>query len=215
MYITWNGLLHRLDIRRDHIPDWLIWFSLLLGLPLMFSVALKYLKSLRLSTTVTELTEKQLTRKRAKAVKAKARAAAKESNALRAAEETQERSIMRSNAGSYEAFLVLDVEGTCIRGKDMNWPNEIIASSRSPSHARFTCSFSWGGNAQEWPVCLMRWDMTASGQRRDLKVMDEFRTFVKPTWRPVLSEFCTELTGITQVCIRPHSREERTNDFWV
>jgi 3'-5' exoribonuclease 1 len=47
----------------------------------------------------------------------------------------------------------------------------------------------------------MRWkdkleDKTAS----KLEVVAEFRSFVKPTWRPTLSEFCTNLTGITQVC---------------
>ena len=29
----------------------------------------------------------------------------------------------------YDAFLVLDVEGTCETGSGMDWPNEIIASS--------------------------------------------------------------------------------------
>jgi hypothetical protein len=29
----------------------------------------------------------------------------------------------------YDAFLVLDVEATCIAGTDMNWPNEIIVSA--------------------------------------------------------------------------------------
>lgn len=32
----------------------------------------------------------------------------------------------------------------------------------------------------------------------ELVVVDEFRRFVKPTWRPTLSAFCTELTGIKQ-----------------
>ncbi|KAH6918926.1 double-strand siRNA ribonuclease [Coprinopsis sp. MPI-PUGE-AT-0042] len=51
----------------------------------------------------------------------------------------------------------------------------------------------------EFPVRLLGWkdkgeDMSAS----ELVVIDEFRTFVRPTWRPVLSDFCKELTGITQ-----------------
>lgn len=51
---------------------------------------------------------------------------------------------------------------------------------------------------QEWPVCLMRWkDRSTSGSQ--LEVVDEFRSFVKPTWAPKLSSFCTNLTGITQV----------------
>lgn len=35
-----------------------------------------------------------------------------------------------------------------------------------------------------------------------MEVIDEFRTFVKPTWRPTLSDFCKDLTGITQVRTR-------------
>ncbi|KAF6764855.1 hypothetical protein DFP72DRAFT_1039730 [Ephemerocybe angulata] len=55
----------------------------------------------------------------------------------------------------------------------------------------------------EFPVCLMRWkDKGEDGLASELEVVDEFRTFVRPTWRPTLSEFCTELTGITQVCLK-------------
>ena len=32
----------------------------------------------------------------------------------------------------------------------------------------------------------------------ELTIVDEYRRFVKPVWRPTLSQFCTELTGITQ-----------------
>ncbi|EGN95998.1 hypothetical protein SERLA73DRAFT_185475 [Serpula lacrymans var. lacrymans S7.3] len=77
----------------------------------------------------------------------------------------------------YDAFLVLDVEATCLQGAGFEWPNEII----------------------EWPVCLMKWkDKSSKGKASQLVVVDEFRSFVKPTWRPQLSQFCTELTGITQ-----------------
>ncbi|KAJ2917626.1 hypothetical protein MD484_g2804, partial [Candolleomyces efflorescens] len=76
-----------------------------------------------------------------------------------------------------DMFLVLDIEGTCNKGSDLNFPNEII----------------------EFPVCLLRWrDKTEDGMASELEVVDEFRTFVRPTWRPTLSDFCTELTGITQ-----------------
>lgn len=77
----------------------------------------------------------------------------------------------------YDAFLVLDVEATCQEGAGFEWPNEII----------------------EWPVCLMRWkDKSSQGKACQLEIVDEFRSFVKPTWRPQLSQFCTDLTGITQ-----------------
>ncbi|KAJ3773856.1 ribonuclease H-like domain-containing protein [Lentinula raphanica] len=74
----------------------------------------------------------------------------------------------------YDAFLVLDVEGTCEHGSSFDYPNEII----------------------EFPVCLMRWK--DDKDRRELEVVDEFRSFVKPSWRPTLTKFCTELTGINQ-----------------
>ncbi|KAG6335879.1 hypothetical protein ID866_3216 [Astraeus odoratus] len=78
----------------------------------------------------------------------------------------------------YDAFLVLDVEATCMQGVGFDWPNEII----------------------EWPVCLLRWkDRSPKGMASELEIVDEFRSFVKPTWRPELSQFCTSLTGITQV----------------
>ncbi|EIN03621.1 hypothetical protein PUNSTDRAFT_146951 [Punctularia strigosozonata HHB-11173 SS5] len=84
----------------------------------------------------------------------------------------------RGSKQTYDALLVIDVEATCQAGTDFAWPNEII----------------------EWPVCLMRWmDKDGpSGVAKDLRIVDEFRAFVKPTWRPVLSKFCTELTGIEQ-----------------
>ncbi|KII88959.1 hypothetical protein PLICRDRAFT_40586 [Plicaturopsis crispa FD-325 SS-3] len=77
----------------------------------------------------------------------------------------------------YDALLVLDVEATCVAGCGFEYPNEII----------------------EWPVCLMRWtDRSFDGRASKLEVVDEFRAFVKPTWRPKLTQFCKDLTGITQ-----------------
>ncbi|KAJ3535068.1 hypothetical protein NMY22_g6655 [Coprinellus aureogranulatus] len=76
-----------------------------------------------------------------------------------------------------DAFLVLDVEATCQQGTDFNYTNEII----------------------EFPVCLMKWkDKGEDALASQLEIVDEFRTFVRPTWRPTLTEFCTELTGISQ-----------------
>ncbi|KAH9483755.1 3'-5' exonuclease eri1 [Psilocybe cubensis] len=77
----------------------------------------------------------------------------------------------------YEVFLILDIEGTCKPGTDFNYPNEII----------------------ELPVSVLQWtDRSEDGRADTLEVIDEFRSFVRPTWRPTLSAFCTELTGITQ-----------------
>ncbi|KAF7970746.1 hypothetical protein HWV62_1520 [Athelia sp. TMB] len=76
----------------------------------------------------------------------------------------------------YDVLLVLDVEATCLENAGFHWPNEVV----------------------EWPVCLMRWKDMTNGRASILEVADEFRSFVKPTWAPVLSPFCTSLTGITQ-----------------
>jgi len=73
----------------------------------------------------------------------------------------------------YDFFLVLDIEGTCEEGHTFDYPNEII----------------------EWPICLLGWKDKDQGI---LEIIDEFRSFVKPTWKPQLTEFCTNLTGITQ-----------------
>lgn len=41
--------------------------------------------------------------------------------------------------------------------------------------------------------------MTLDRRADQLEITDVFRSFVRPTWRPTLSEFCKNLTGITQV----------------
>ncbi|KAI0336311.1 hypothetical protein GY45DRAFT_1315626 [Cubamyces sp. BRFM 1775] len=88
-----------------------------------------------------------------------------------------QRDMIKRAKQPYDAFLVLDVEATCVAGAGFDYPNEII----------------------EWPVCLLRWkDKDYKGKARELEVVDEFRSFVRPTWRPQLSSFCSALTGITQ-----------------
>lgn len=97
----------------------------------------------------------------------------------------------------YDAFLVLDVEATCLQGTGFEWPNEIIVRWTS---ARSYHQFLIVYQPKEWPVCLLRWkDKSLKGRAGRLEIVGEFRSFVKPTWRPRLSQFCTDLTGITQV----------------
>lgn len=78
-----------------------------------------------------------------------------------------------SVAQPWDVFLVVDVEGTCVESGSFDYPNEII----------------------EWPVCLLRW---SEDTERRLEIVDEFRSFVRPSWRPQISAFCTSLTSITQ-----------------
>ena len=47
---------------------------------------------------------------------------------------------------------------------------------------------------------MLRWkDRTDDGRASVLELVEEFRTFVRPTWKPTLSSFCTQLTSIAQV----------------
>jgi 3'-5' exoribonuclease 1 len=93
--------------------------------------------------------------------------------------------------------LPLQVEATCADTKDLDWPNEII----------------------EFPVVLLRWRQplntgdNSAGLLTDapdvagpsesgisqLYIASTFHSYVRPTWHPKLSTFCTSLTGITQV----------------
>lgn len=100
---------------------------------------------------------------------------------------------------TYDAFLVLDVEATCMQGTDFHWPNEIIVRSLPLVSSCLALSHLGDTGIQEWPVCLLMWKDKQNGMASRLDVVDEFRSFVKPTWRPLLSAFCTQLTGITQV----------------
>ncbi|KAF8921519.1 ribonuclease H-like domain-containing protein [Mucidula mucida] len=73
----------------------------------------------------------------------------------------------------YDILLVVDFEGTCTETSGFDYPNEII----------------------EFPIVLLKWEDKEKGK---LVVHDEFRTMVHPTWKPNLTPFCTQLTGITQ-----------------
>ncbi|KAF9289399.1 hypothetical protein BGZ68_009423 [Mortierella alpina] len=71
----------------------------------------------------------------------------------------------------YDYYLCFDVEATCEKGFSFEFPNEVI----------------------EFPVVLL--------DGSTLEVVDEFHSYVRPTNRPTLSDFCMELTGITQQTI--------------
>ncbi|KAJ8481235.1 hypothetical protein ONZ51_g6138 [Trametes cubensis] len=74
-----------------------------------------------------------------------------------------QRDMIKRAKQPYDAFLVLDVEATCVQGAGFDYPNEII----------------------EWPVCLLRWkDKDYKGKARELEVVDEFRSFASPRFVP-------------------------------
>ncbi|KAJ3071326.1 3'-5' exoribonuclease 1 [Podochytrium sp. JEL0797] len=69
----------------------------------------------------------------------------------------------------FDYYCVFDVEATCVEdNRGKGWKHEII----------------------EFPVVLI--------EARTLSVVAEFRSFVQPTMNPILTDFCTSLTGITQ-----------------
>ncbi|AGV14410.1 hypothetical protein, variant [Cryptococcus neoformans var. grubii H99] len=88
----------------------------------------------------------------------------------------QEREEMKILGQRYRSFLCFDVEATCRGGKEFDYPNEII----------------------EFPVVLVRWGEPNEEGKRVLEKIDSFRSYVRPTWRPVLTDFCKSLTGIQQ-----------------
>ncbi|ODO06906.1 hypothetical protein I350_04267 [Cryptococcus amylolentus CBS 6273] len=87
-----------------------------------------------------------------------------------------ERQQMKESGQKFRSFLCFDVEATCRGGKEFDWPNEII----------------------EFPVVLVKWGEPDEEGKRVLEKVDTFRSYVRPTWQPVLTDFCKALTGITQ-----------------
>jgi len=97
------------------------------------------------------------------------------------------RSIEKSNAGSitstdnlsqqpYNKYFVLDFEATCDNGIHLLKPQEII----------------------EFPCILIE----LSIPKRSFEVKSCFHSYVKPMIHTELSEYCTQLTGISQDMIR-------------
>eukprot|EP00842_Homolaphlyctis_polyrhiza_P003255 jgi/Hompol1/3930/HPOL_006826-RA len=68
----------------------------------------------------------------------------------------------------YDVYLVCDIEATCIETSSFDFENEII----------------------EFPVIAI------SGAT--METIDVFHRYVRPQLRPILSDFCKNLTGITQ-----------------
>eukprot|EP00088_Acartia_fossae_P004499 TRINITY_DN11927_c0_g1_i9.p1 TRINITY_DN11927_c0_g1~~TRINITY_DN11927_c0_g1_i9.p1 ORF type:complete len:380 (+),score=66.41 TRINITY_DN11927_c0_g1_i9:47-1186(+) len=82
-----------------------------------------------------------------------------------------------SSLSGYEYMIVIDFEATCDREKSTNYPHEII----------------------EFPAVLVNVDRC--------EIVDSWRRYVRPTVNPVLSTFCTDLTGITQETV------DKSEDF--
>ncbi|EST06598.1 Exonuclease, RNase T/DNA polymerase III [Kalmanozyma brasiliensis GHG001] len=84
----------------------------------------------------------------------------------------------------FDTFLVLDVEATC----------ESTRKYRNLQHGYETGSFQYPNEIIEFPVVLLRWN----AETQQLDTTGTFHSFVRPTFRPHLTRFCRDLTGVTQ-----------------
>ncbi|KAE8250764.1 hypothetical protein A4X13_0g4405 [Tilletia indica] len=86
----------------------------------------------------------------------------------------------------------------------MSSNSPLPSSSPSPSHSfGRTALVDYPNEIIEFPVILMQWRDVPPEQggrpgQRTLEVVDEFHSWVRPAWRPRLSRFCKELTGVRQ-----------------
>ncbi|KAK4701406.1 hypothetical protein P7C70_g4823, partial [Phenoliferia sp. Uapishka_3] len=108
-----------------------------------------------------------------------------QSRSLNSSPEPPPSAYARPPGQDYNSFLVIDVEATCERMDGalaklaFSYPNEII----------------------EFPVLLLTWAQN-DDYEWSLAVKEEYHSFVRPTWNSILSEFTTELTGITQADVK-------------
>ncbi|PLW46155.1 hypothetical protein PCANC_07848 [Puccinia coronata f. sp. avenae] len=90
----------------------------------------------------------------------------------------------------FHSFLCIDFESTCINADDptLNNPCQLT---------REQLTWLYPNEIIEWPVILLQWRISESGNW-ELYEADRYRHFVRPVWRPILSQFCMDLTGISQ-----------------
>ena len=101
----------------------------------------------------------------------------------------------------FQYYLCFDVEATCDKGVRFNYMNEIIEFPilllESKTFEIASCYFQSLG--------LQDLDHRCFFYQHVLTVaylciqVDVFHSYVKPSKKPVLSDFCKELTGISQV----------------
>ncbi|SPO21277.1 uncharacterized protein UTRI_00754 [Ustilago trichophora] len=84
----------------------------------------------------------------------------------------------------FDTFLVLDVEATC----------EATRKYRNIQHGFETGCFQYPNEIVEFPVILLKWNEDL----HQLETAGVFHSYVRPTFRPRLTKFCRDLTGVTQ-----------------
>lgn len=99
--------------------------------------------------------------------------------------------IQRPKQQCFDSFLCLDFESTCINADDPTLQNPLGIEKHQ-------LRWLYPNEIIEWPVVLLQWRISTHGDRWELFEVDRYRRFVRPVWRPLLSKFCMELTGISQ-----------------
>ncbi|SNX84062.1 uncharacterized protein MEPE_02770 [Melanopsichium pennsylvanicum] len=84
----------------------------------------------------------------------------------------------------FDTFLVLDVEATC----------ESTRKYRNLQHGFETGSFQYPNEIIEFPIVILKWNQDSE----QLETKAIFHSYVQPTFRPKLTKFCKDLTGVTQ-----------------
>jgi len=90
----------------------------------------------------------------------------------------------------FHSFLCIDFESTCINADDptLNNPTKL---------SKDQLTWLYPNEIIEWPVVLLQWRTSPLG-KWELYEANRYRRFVRPLWRPILSPFCIDLTGISQ-----------------
>ncbi|KAH9446871.1 hypothetical protein MJO28_016111 [Puccinia striiformis f. sp. tritici] len=91
---------------------------------------------------------------------------------------------------SFHSFLCIDFESTCINADDPTLNNPTRLSKDQ-------LMWLYPNEIIEWPVILLQWRTSQRGNW-ELYEAGRYRQFVRPVWRPILSQFCSDLTGISQ-----------------
>ncbi|KAN0066450.1 hypothetical protein ACQY0O_000544 [Thecaphora frezii] len=95
----------------------------------------------------------------------------------------------------HDSYLVLDVEATCELTRRYGYDDRgpPVGSPGAYYSAKIT-NYDYPNEIIEFPVVLLQWNES----RTALELKDTFQSYVRPVWRPKLSQFCKDLTGISQ-----------------
>lgn len=94
------------------------------------------------------------------------------------------------------------------------WPSTGFKFESPRNLAKHQLAWLYPNEIIEWPVILLQWSMNSNDGLWQLRETARYRRFVRPVWRPTLSQFCINLTGISQVDIdRAMTLDQVLRDF--